>query len=73
MSPISLCPQLYCFIFNICLIAIFFLLNSYLGREEQAYHICFVLYTNYSLSYGELQRKDTGKEELYLNLAYENS
>lgn len=74
MSPFSLCPQLYCLIFNICLTAIFFfLLNSYLGREEQTYHICFGLYTNYSLSDGELRRKDTGREELNLNLAYENS
>lgn len=50
----------------------FFLLNSYLGREEQAYHICFGLYPNYSLSDGELKWKDAGREELNLNLAYEN-
>lgn len=50
----------------------YFLLNSYLGGEEQAYHICFGLYTKYSLSDGELKRKDTGREELNLNQAYEN-
>lgn len=50
----------------------YFLLNSYLGREEQAHRICFGLYTNYSLSDGELKRNDTGREELNLNQAYEN-
>ena len=50
----------------------YFLLNSYLAREEQANHICFGLYTNYSLSDGELKWKDTGREELNLYLAYEN-
>lgn len=50
----------------------YFLLKSYLRRGEQAYHICFGLYTNGSLSDGELKGKDTGREEFNLNLAYEN-
>lgn len=50
----------------------YFLLNSYLGKEEQASHICFGLYTNCSLSDGELKRRDAGRVELNVNVAYEN-